>query len=103
MLVAVQPGVACLDDPAAGVPAAGSTHSWLNRNRGILIHWCKKDANHLALLQLARGLIAFKKACCAPLATQPVEALSQTCRQGTRNIRGPPEGGPLRGHWPGLC
>src|SRR6266498_1380523 len=39
-----------------------ATHSWLNRNRGILIRWCKKDENHLALLQLAAGLIAFKKA-----------------------------------------
>ena len=39
-----------------------ATHSWLNRNRGILIRWCKKDDNHLALLQLACGLIAFKKA-----------------------------------------
>jgi transposase len=37
-------------------------HSWLNRNRGILVRWCKKDENHLALLQLASGLIAFKKA-----------------------------------------
>ncbi|MGH2745352.1 MAG: IS5 family transposase [Thermoleophilaceae bacterium] len=37
-------------------------HSWLNRNRGILIRWSKKDQNHLALLQLASGLIAFKKA-----------------------------------------
>ncbi|HCO03541.1 MAG TPA: IS5 family transposase, partial [Actinobacteria bacterium] len=27
-------------------------HSWLNRNRGLLIRWSKKDANHLALLQL---------------------------------------------------
>ena len=39
-----------------------ATHSWLNRNRGILIRWCKKDENHLALLQLASGVIAFKKA-----------------------------------------
>jgi putative transposase len=39
-----------------------ATHSWLNRNRGILIHWSKKEENHLALLQLACGLIAFKKA-----------------------------------------
>jgi putative transposase len=37
-------------------------HSWLNRNRALLIRWSKKDANHLALLQLASGLIAFKKA-----------------------------------------
>ena len=39
-----------------------ATHSWLNRNRGILIRWCKKDDNHLALLQLACRLIAYKKA-----------------------------------------
>jgi transposase len=39
-----------------------ASHSWLNRNRGILIRWSKKDENHLALLQLASGLIAFKKA-----------------------------------------
>ena len=39
-----------------------ATHSWLNRNRALLIRWSKKDANHLALLQLASGLIAFKKA-----------------------------------------
>jgi putative transposase len=37
-------------------------HSWLNRNRGILIRWSKKEENHLALLMLASGLIAFKKA-----------------------------------------
>jgi hypothetical protein len=37
-------------------------HSWLNRNRALLIRWSKKDQNHLALLQLACGLIAFKKA-----------------------------------------
>jgi putative transposase len=37
-------------------------HSWLNRNRAILIRWSKKDNNHRALLQLASGLIAFKKA-----------------------------------------
>jgi putative transposase len=45
-----------------------ATHSWLNRNRGILIRWSKKDENHLALLQLASGLIAFKKARLATLA-----------------------------------
>jgi putative transposase len=37
-------------------------HSWINRNRPLLIRWSKKDENHLALLMLARGLIAFKKA-----------------------------------------
>ena len=47
-------------------------HSWLNRNRALLIRWSKKDENHLALLQLASGLIAFKKAHAARL------ALSQT-------------------------
>ena len=36
-------------------------HSWMNRNRGILIRWSKKDANHLALLQLAAGLIALAR------------------------------------------
>lgn len=47
-------------------------HSWLNRNRGLLIRWSKKDENHLALLMLASGLIAFKKARLAALAaTQP--------------------------------
>ena len=47
-------------------------HSWMNRNRGILIRWSKKEENHLALLQLASGLIAFKKAHLATLtATQP--------------------------------
>jgi len=34
----------------------------MNRNRGILIRWSKKDENHIALLMLASGLIAFKKA-----------------------------------------
>jgi putative transposase len=49
-----------------------AAHSWLNRNRAILIRWSKKDENHLALLQLASGLIAFKKARLATLAaTQP--------------------------------
>ncbi|MCA1698565.1 MAG: IS5 family transposase [Actinobacteria bacterium] len=44
-------------------------HSWLNRNRGLLIRWSKNDENHLALLQLASGLIAFKKAHAASAAT----------------------------------
>ena len=49
-----------------------ATHSWLNRYRAILIRWSKKDENHLALLQLASGLIAFKKAHLAThAATQP--------------------------------
>lgn len=47
---------------------AEACHSWLNRNRAIQIRWSKKDENHLALLQLASGLIAFKKAHAARLA-----------------------------------
>ena len=43
-------------------------HSWLNRNRALLTRWSKKPENHLALLQLACGLIAFKKAHAARLA-----------------------------------
>lgn len=46
-------------------------HSWLNRNRALLIRWSKKDDNHLALLQLACGLIAYKKA----HATRPANVL----------------------------
>jgi putative transposase len=48
-----------------------ASHSWLNRNRAILIRWSKKDENHLALLQLASGLIAFKKARAVTLAQGP--------------------------------
>ena len=44
-------------------------HSWLNRNRALLIRWSKKAENHLALLQLASGLLAFRKARAAGLAT----------------------------------
>jgi putative transposase len=49
-------------------------HSWLNRNRGILIRWSKKDENHLALLQLASGLVAFKKAYLAQCAAATTAA-----------------------------
>ena len=45
-----------------------AAHSWLNRNRALLVRWSKKAENHLALLQLACGLIAFKKAHAARLA-----------------------------------
>lgn len=41
---------------------AEACHSWLNRDRGVLIRWSKKEENHLAFLQLASGLIAFKRA-----------------------------------------
>ena len=40
----------------------------MNRNRTLLIRWSKKDENHLALLQLASGLIAFKKVHAASIA-----------------------------------
>jgi putative transposase len=43
-------------------------HSWLNRNRALLVRWSKKAENHLALLQLACGLMALKKARAARLA-----------------------------------
>jgi putative transposase len=39
-----------------------SCHSWMNRNRALLIRWSKNPENHLALMQLGAGLIAFKKA-----------------------------------------
>src|SRR5450830_1453190 len=45
-----------------------AAHSWLNHNRALLVRWSKKAENHLALLQLASGLIAFKKAHAARLA-----------------------------------
>jgi hypothetical protein len=52
-------------------------HAWLNRNRALLIRWSKKPESHLALLQLACGLIAFKKAHVARLAhALPGEALT---------------------------
>ena len=43
-------------------------HSWLNRNRGVLVRWSKKEENHLAFLQLASGMIAFKRAHAARVA-----------------------------------
>jgi hypothetical protein len=51
------------------VPVAGVRH---------LIRWSKKDENHLALLQLAAGLIAYKKAH-PPVLPQPIE-ISPKCR-----------------------
>ena len=37
------------------------THSWMNRFRGILIRWCKKAQNYIALLHMAFGLITFRR------------------------------------------
>lgn len=49
---------------AAGVKArrwvVERTHSWLNRFRGLLIRWCKKPQNYLALLHFACALIAYR-------------------------------------------
>ncbi len=39
-----------------------SSHSWLNRNRSILIRWCKKPENNRALLHLGCGIIAWRNA-----------------------------------------
>ncbi|MBS3099413.1 transposase, partial [Candidatus Pacearchaeota archaeon] len=36
------------------------THSWLNRFRGILIRWCKKTENYLAMLHFACGIITWR-------------------------------------------
>lgn len=44
------------------------SHSWLNRNRGLLIRWSKKPENHRALHHLAFGIIAWKAALVADLA-----------------------------------
>ena len=49
-------------------------HSWMNRNRGLLIRWSKKEENHPAFLMFAGGLIAFKKAHDAALRVDLVAA-----------------------------
>ena len=36
------------------------THSWMNRFRGILIRWCKKPENYIALLHFALALITYR-------------------------------------------
>jgi putative transposase len=35
-------------------------HSWLNRFRGLLIRWCKKPENYLAMLHFACALITYR-------------------------------------------
>lgn len=37
------------------------THSWINRFRRLLVRWEKKQANYLALLQLAAFLITYNQ------------------------------------------
>lgn len=36
-------------------------HSWINRYRGMLVRWSKKDENHLALLKFVLALIAWQQ------------------------------------------
>jgi putative transposase len=36
------------------------THSWLNRFRGVLIRWCKKPENYIAMLHFAFALITYR-------------------------------------------
>ena len=38
------------------------THSWMNRFRGILMRWCKKPANYIALLHFAFAIITYRAA-----------------------------------------
>jgi transposase len=40
------------------------THSWMNRFRGILIRWCKKPENYVAMLHFALAIITYR---CAEL------------------------------------
>lgn len=40
------------------------TNSWLNRFRGILIRWCKKAENYLAMLHFACGIITWRACLC---------------------------------------
>jgi putative transposase len=35
------------------------THSWMNRYRGILIRWCKKTENYIALLHMSFAFIIY--------------------------------------------
>jgi putative transposase len=37
------------------------THSWMNRFRGILIRWCKKAENYIALLHMAFAFIIYRR------------------------------------------
>ena len=37
------------------------SHSWMNRNRKLLVRFEKTDASYMALLHLAAGTIALKK------------------------------------------
>jgi putative transposase len=39
----------------------GRTHSWMNRFRAILVRWCKKAENYIALLHMAFAFIIYKR------------------------------------------
>ena len=36
------------------------THSWMNRFRGILIRWCKKAENYIALVHMSFAFIIYR-------------------------------------------
>ncbi len=38
------------------------THSWMNRFRGILIRWCRKPENYIAMLHFALAIITYRAA-----------------------------------------
>ena len=37
------------------------THSWMNRFRGVLVRWCKKAENDIALLHMSFAFIIYKR------------------------------------------
>jgi putative transposase len=37
------------------------THSWMNRFRGVLVRWCKKAENYIALLHMSFAFIIYKR------------------------------------------
>jgi hypothetical protein len=37
------------------------THSWMNRFRGVLIRWCKKAENYIALLHMSFAFIIYRR------------------------------------------
>ena len=39
--------------------AVERTHSWMNRFRGVLIRWCKKAENYIALLHMSFAFIIY--------------------------------------------
>ena len=52
--------VVCAAAHAVGL--SERTFSWLNRFRALLVRWERSDENHLALLHLACGFIAYQQA-----------------------------------------